>query len=187
MSGWGCDPATGALTAPGEVWEQEIKACPQAWEFRMGTLPHCFELREIFEGITASGDFAVYPGTLTGERSINFGSIPSMTVSEKRVGEASKKSASKKALQLDRVDTALQLATKMLSSGVEEESESVVQQAARKLRENYRGKEGWNSEDFLDGYELFESTVKAEVFLALDGEVEAAWLRRQIIRYRATF
>ena len=102
----------------------------------MGTLPHCFELREIFEGITASGDFAVYPGTLTGERYINFGSIPSMSVSEKRVGETSKTSASKKALQLDRVDTALQLATQMLSSGAEEESvatESVVQQAVRKL------------------------------------------------------
>ena len=57
--------------------------------------------------------------------------------------------------------------------------EPVVQQAVRKLRENYRGKEGWNREDFLNGYELFESTVKAEGFLALDGgKEEDAWLRR---------
>ena len=71
MSGWGCNPATGALNAPDEVWEQEIKACPQAREFRLGALPHCFELREIFEGVTASGDFAVYPGTLTSGHSIS--------------------------------------------------------------------------------------------------------------------
>ena len=71
MSGWGCDPATGALTTPDKVWEQEIRVCPQAREFRMGTLPHCFELRDIFEGVTVSGDFAVYPGTLTGGHSIN--------------------------------------------------------------------------------------------------------------------
>ena len=153
----------------------------------MGTLSHYFKLWEIFEGVTTSENFAVYSGALTSGHSINFRSIPSILIPKKRVWEVStgtdKKSASKKALQLDY--TALQLTTKMLLSRVKEELvaiELVIQQVVRTLRENYQGKQGWNSEDLLDEYELFKSIVKAKAFLALDvGKEEATWQHCQIM------
>lgn len=62
---------------------------------------------------------------------------------------------------------------------------SVIHQAVTKFREAYRGKPGWSTQDMLVGYELFESQIKAEVFLALDGgEEEELWLKRQISSHK---
>lgn len=50
-----------------------------------------------------------------------------------------------------------------------------------KLQENYRGKVGWSTQNILKGYKLFESTVKPDIFVALDGgEDEEIWLRDQL-------
>lgn len=57
----------------------------------------------------------------------------------------------------------------------------VIQQAVTKLWENYKGKEGWSTQDIIAGYRLFENIVKAEVFVVLDGgKDEEMWLRDQL-------
>ena len=62
---------------------------------------------------------------------------------------------------------------------------SAVERAVRKLRTQYRNKGGWSTGDLLAGNEIFDNSVKAEVFLGLDGgDVQDQWLRKQIQRYR---
>jgi len=46
---------------------------------------------------------------------------------------------------------------------------SVIQQAITKLQKDYKGNEGWSTRDIINGYNLFENTVKAEIFIAFDG------------------
>jgi len=56
-----------------------------------------------------------------------------------------------------------------------------IQQAITKLQKDYKGKEGWSTRDIINGYNLFENTVKVEIFVALDrGEDEEMWLRDQL-------
>jgi len=62
LSGFGVDLKTGAVTAPDEVWEEEIKKQPGIREFRDKPLANAIELAEIMEGVQATGGHAIYPG-----------------------------------------------------------------------------------------------------------------------------
>jgi hypothetical protein len=62
---------------------------------------------------------------------------------------------------------------------------SAVERAVFKLRSQYKSKPGWEMDDLLVGYGLFENSVKAEVFLGMDaGEDQDKWLRREIEKYQ---
>ena len=61
LSGFGCDPVTGVVTAPDEVWEMEIKKQAGIREFRDRPMANATELTEIFEGTQATGQHAIYP------------------------------------------------------------------------------------------------------------------------------
>ncbi|KAI5816259.1 hypothetical protein BZA77DRAFT_61520 [Pyronema omphalodes] len=59
--------------------------------------------------------------------------------------------------------------------------QDVVERAVNKLRSQYKGKAGWTTQHLLLGYQLFEDSVKAEVFLGLDGGPDQdEWLNRQL-------
>jgi len=61
---------------------------------------------------------------------------------------------------------------------------SVSKHAITKFHQNYKEKAGWSTQDILIGYKLLENSIKAKVFLALDGrDDEERWLRRQITKY----
>jgi len=62
---------------------------------------------------------------------------------------------------------------------------SVIRKAVMKLRGEYRGKPGWNTEDLVMGYQLLENPAKADVFMGMDGgEDQDEWLRYQLRRER---
>ncbi|KAI5780401.1 hypothetical protein EDC01DRAFT_633276 [Geopyxis carbonaria] len=205
LSGWGWDPATGALTASDQAWDSEIKANPSAEQFRYGALPYCLELQEIFQGVIATGDYVLYPafnnvlclGPLTKPRkSTDTPAVDPSLLNENNASSAGesykqKKSGSRRESQMDRVEAAIQLATRVLTSDLSQNSGSgsseltIIQRAIYKLKEVYRGKSDWTQEDLMDAYELVENNIKAEVFLSMDADLEeAVWLRRQIARYR---
>ena len=64
MSGFGFDVFTGAVTAPDEVWDMEIKKDPGIQEFRDKPMATTAELAEILEGSQANGRRAIYPAFL---------------------------------------------------------------------------------------------------------------------------
>ena len=198
MSGFGFDVITSAVTAPDDVWDMEIRKDPAIQEFRDKPMANTAELAEILDGSQATGCRAIYPSI---PRSIST-ELDSQTEDDTPLSDhtavdtSSHQSKKRKASdgesvkQLGRIRPRAETATERLLQAVETmastslpsiPNSSVVHQAVTKFREAYRGKPGWSTEDMLVGYELFESQIKAEVFLALGGgEEEEQWLRRQI-------
>ena len=202
MSGFGFDVITGVVTAPDEVWDMEIKKNPGIQEFRDKPMATTAELAEILEGSQANGRRAIYPSI---PHSISTELDPQTEddtplSDHKTVDTSSHQSKKRKASDgasvkpLGRIRPRAETANECLLHAVETlvsaplpsiPNSSVVHQAVTKFREAYRGKPDWSTQDMLVGYELFESQIKAEVFLALDeGEEEELWLKCQISSHK---
>jgi len=199
MSGFGLDPLSGGITAPDEVWEMEIQRQPGIREFRDRPLGNVAELAEIFEGIQATGHHAIYPFYGRAQPFNTDSQSPNrITIDSDDATSASSPSYSRRrrvekkspVTPLGRVRQSPETAAVRLVNAVEKMMaapislptvSSVIQQAVTKLRENYKGRAGWSTQDIIAGYKLFENTVKAEVFVALDsGEDKEMWLRDQL-------
>jgi hypothetical protein len=155
---------------------------PEIKEFREKPLANAAELGEIFEGVQATGDHAIYPAEIL--RGLSEGppqkkvktedvspgpTTPGPTTPRARVRERAPSSAAKLLAAVERLVDA--------PAG----ELSARERAVTKLRKGYKGKEGWSTRDLLAGYKLFQDTVKAEVFLGLDGgEDEEEWLRLEL-------
>lgn len=199
MSGFGFDPLTGTITAPDEVWEMEIQRQPSIREFRDRPLGNLSELGELFEGVQATGRHAIYPGSNDAQSNGIFSPSPNTPLIDSDNTDFTTTTHSRKRARAEedlpstplgrvrqRLDApAVRLvnaAEKMIAAPIPLPTiTSAIQQAVAKLRENYRGKVGWSTQDILKGYKLFENTVKADIFVALDGgEDEEMWLRDQL-------
>lgn len=177
-------------------------------EFRYMLLANCFELAEIFEGVSASGDHALYPSRIGTIVSIS----PPLTRSRLREILAGDSLSSQNTVVSDPLPVrnssiskgknrkSVPSITEKMSAALdlilqpEPDSEppgssggSMVTRAMRKLQEEYKNREGWTMEDLQLAYEMFENPVKAEIFLALiSGEDQELWLQRQLNRFQST-
>ena len=200
ISGFGCDPTRGVVTAPDDVWEIKIQKQPGIREFRDKPMANPAVMREIFKGIQATGQHAIYPkfGQAISHTTNTPSAYLELTINSDNDTIVCTPSNTKRR-QLDnhnpgsplgRVRSRAETPAIRLVNAVENmvtepiklpTTTSGIHQAINKLRHNYRGKVGWSTEDLLAGYELLENSIKAEVFLALEsGEDEEMWLRRQI-------
>ena len=199
MSGFGVDPISGAITAPDDVWDIEIQRQPTIREFRDRPIGNIAELEEIFEGVQARGHHAIYPGmsrpqatppdnanhnSPSADSDDPFSAYPAGSAKRKRPADQAPVSP------LGHVRQKLETPATRIVSAIEKliatsitvpVVASVIQRAITKFRENYKGKPGWSTQDILAGYKLFESSIKADIFVALDGgEDEEMWLKDQI-------
>ena len=205
LSGFGCDPVTGFVTAPDEVWEMEIQKQPGIREFRDRPMANATAMSEVFEGTQATGQHAIYPkfGVSLSQSVESFASQESVVDSDSDQGSSSNNPLKKRKLAKDgsippplgyvrkrqenQATRLINAVERMITEPIVlPKVNSPIHQAITKFRQNYKGKTGWSTGDILAGYEVLESVIKAEVFLALDGgEDEEKWLRRQIASHLA--
>jgi hypothetical protein len=152
---------------------------PEIKEFREKPLSNAAELGEIFEGVQATGDHAIYPAEIL--QGLSEGPPKKKVKSE----DVSPRPATPRARIRERAPSGaaqlLAAVERLVDAPAGELQVSARQSAVTKLRKGYKGKEGWSTRDLLAGYKLFQDTVKAEVFLGLDGgEDEEEWLRLEL-------
>lgn len=184
ISGWGWDELRQLIEAPHELaWEREIAKSKLARAFKTKPLLHRMQLEELFEGITANGQYALYttmprmktppPGPTLVESEVS-ACNPNTPESSGVVGINFRKRA--------KPDTSTS-GTLRLSIAVETlaKAEIVTKMAVRKLNQEYTVGDLLSKRQMLQAFRLFENRSKAEVFLALgEGELRDEWLEEEI-------
>ena len=178
-------------------------------EFRYTPLANCFELVEIFEGVSATGDHTFYSSTIA--TSVPTSTPPTESISRGQSTSDSQLSDTASLTYLPMVSNipipkgrnkqlVLSLTDKMSAAldiilQPEPESEprgstntgTIVTNAMRKLQEENQNKDGWTIEDLMLAYEKFENPVKAEIFLTIISlEEQELRLRRQLDQFQST-
>ncbi|PUU72312.1 hypothetical protein B9Z19DRAFT_1138047 [Tuber borchii] len=165
----------------------EILKQPGIQEFHNRLMANASEMREVFEGTQASGSYAIYPKfrvplshsieSLTSYDSIvdiDSDAESSSTIECKRRQLSKHKPIPPLGLirkcQNNPATPIVNAVERMITKPIALlKVTPTVHQAITKFRQDYKGKVGWSMEDILAGYDLLESSIKADVFLALDG------------------
>lgn len=199
-SGWGWDELRQLVVGPHEeAWVAEIKRDKLAKDFRTQPLLYRAQLEQLYDGITADGEFAIYsqqsgvqkdrsmPSDLTDNASITVNPGDKKFVSSPTLPERTPVASGR----VSAVGVNFRQRTKpdltgnlRLSMAVESlaDAELVTKLAVRKFNEEYTLASGvWSKRQIIKCYCLLQDRSKAEVFLALPaGELRDGWLEEEL-------
>ncbi|RPA78732.1 hypothetical protein BJ508DRAFT_308922 [Ascobolus immersus RN42] len=200
ISGWGVNPATGAIVAPEEqAWFDEIEKRPEAASFRMKPLPNCFLLHEYFAGVNATGSFAYFPNVRIARapspgskkrKAVDTSDDSTSTYNQTR----SRRTPAPGSSTTDSTDsTATPSDIEILQSTLYEIMQqpametSITERAITKLRHGYKDRsdgmnaEVWDKAMLRKAARLLENDTKAGVFLGYEsGEDRDEWLLEEL-------
>lgn len=195
LSGWGWDPVALIPLAPDSAWENEIARNALARRLRKDSLANAEELKELFDGVTASGNYAIYSSpamTMSGMRvqgvdedSDIEGDNPAGMASSLATPTPGVPRRSTNMRVRERPQSSQNLIATAISKLADSELTSSERAMAKYVEYNSGTGDDWTMEDKLDIYELFEDERKACIYLGIVCEEEQkAWLTRQLRKLR---
>ena len=205
-SGFGWDAEKGLPTAPDDVWERYLQAHPKAAPFRCKQLPFYEELKTIFSGKTATGNYAVsstekviapahdyYENEIDDVENVeNVVTVDSLenvhvitpgkrsaTTTLSASGANSGRKKTLKSTVNDGIGSVYNLLKDATDQVVASAPPTKVSLAMKHFKENFSGMYS-DDEIITFGYKLSQNPTVADIFLELPASAQETFIRRWI-------